>query len=105
MVVLRVTMLEGRPPEKRRELVQRLTEMASRLLGEPYEEIRVILYEVRRDQWAVGGCFSQTGREGDAFGGGEEGAGGGQDPSRGPGLGSGFRGGLQDPRNPLSRAP
>ncbi|MFX9574586.1 tautomerase family protein, partial [Acinetobacter baumannii] len=26
MVVLKVTMLEGRPPEKKRELVKRLTE-------------------------------------------------------------------------------
>ncbi|BBL83388.1 tautomerase family protein [Thermus thermophilus] len=57
MVVLKVTMLEGRPPEKKRELVRRLTEMASRLLGEPYEEVRVILYEVRRDQWAAGGVL------------------------------------------------
>lgn len=31
--------------------------MASRLLGEPYEEVRVILYEVRRDQWAAGGVL------------------------------------------------
>jgi len=57
MVVLKVTLLEGRSLEKKRELVQRLTEMASRCLGEPAEEIRVILYEVRKDQWAVGGAF------------------------------------------------
>ena len=57
MVVLKVTLLEGRPPEKKRELVRRLTEMASRLLGEPYEEVRVILYEVRRDQWAAWGVL------------------------------------------------
>lgn len=57
MVVLKVTMLEGRPPEKKRELVKRLTEMASRLLQEPYEEVRVIFYEVRRDQWAAGGVL------------------------------------------------
>lgn len=57
MVVLRVTLLEGRPLDKKRELVQRLTEMAARVLGEPEEEVRVILYEVRRDQWAVGGVL------------------------------------------------
>ena len=57
MVVLKVTLLEGRPPEKKRELVRRLTEMASRLRGEPYEEVRVILCEVRRDQWAAGGVL------------------------------------------------
>ena len=57
MVVLRVTLLEGRPLDKKRELVRRLTEMAARVLGEPEEEVRVILYEVRRDQWAVGGVL------------------------------------------------
>ena len=57
MVVLRVTLLEGRPLDKKRELVRRLTEMAARVLGEPEEEVRVILYEVRRDQWAVGGAL------------------------------------------------
>jgi len=57
VVVLRVTLLEGRPLDKKRELVQRLTEMAARVLGEPKEEVRVILYEVRRDQWAVGGVL------------------------------------------------
>jgi 4-oxalocrotonate tautomerase len=57
VVVLRVTLLEGRPLDKKRELVQRLTEMAARVLGEPEEEVRVILYEVRRDQWAAGGVL------------------------------------------------
>ncbi|AEV16347.1 MAG: 2-hydroxymuconate tautomerase family protein [Thermus sp.] len=55
MVVLKVTLLEGRSLEKKRELVQRLTEMAARLLGEDPEEVRVILYEVPRAHWAVGG--------------------------------------------------
>lgn len=55
MVVLKVTLLEGRSLEKKRELVQRLTEMAAHLLGEDPEEVRVILYEVPRAHWAVGG--------------------------------------------------
>jgi 4-oxalocrotonate tautomerase len=56
-MVLKVTLLEGRPLEKKRELVWRLTEMASRLIGEPYEEVRVILYGVCPDQWAAGGVL------------------------------------------------
>lgn len=54
MVVLKITMLEGRPLEKKRELVRRLTEAAARHLGEPLEEIRVVIYEVPRENWAVG---------------------------------------------------
>ncbi len=57
MVVLKVTLLEGRSMEKKLELVKRLTEAAARHLKEPREEIRVILYEVRRDQWAAGGVL------------------------------------------------
>ncbi|AFV77449.1 uncharacterized protein, 4-oxalocrotonate tautomerase (plasmid) [Thermus oshimai JL-2] len=57
MVVLKVTLLEGRSMEKKRELVKRLTEAAARHLKEPQEEIRVILYEIRRDQWAAGGVL------------------------------------------------
>ncbi|GAA6742197.1 tautomerase family protein [Thermus antranikianii] len=57
MVVLKVTLLEGRSLERKRELVKRLTEMAARTLSEPYEEVRVILYEVRKDQWATGGIL------------------------------------------------
>ena len=49
--------MEGRPLDKKRELVRRLTEMAARVLGEPEEEVRVILSEVRRDQWAAGGVL------------------------------------------------
>ncbi|WP_114314068.1 tautomerase family protein [Thermus caldifontis] len=57
MVVLKVTLLEGRSLEKKRELVKRLTEVASRILYEPHEEVRVILYEVCKDQWAAGGVL------------------------------------------------
>lgn len=66
MVVLKVTLLRGRSLEKKRELVRRLTEMAARALSEPYEEVRVILYEVRKDQWATGGILlsDKEGREG-----------------------------------------
>ncbi|WP_018111978.1 tautomerase family protein [Thermus igniterrae] len=57
MVVLRVTLLQGRPLEKKRELAQRLTEMVARRLGEDKEEVRLILYEVPKENWAVGGVL------------------------------------------------
>jgi len=57
MVVLKVTLLEGRPLEKKRELARRLTEAAAKHLGEPKEEIRLVFYEVSKEQWAVGGVL------------------------------------------------
>lgn len=57
MVVLKVTLLQGRSLEKKRELARRLTEMVARRLGEPKEEVRLILYEVPKENWAVGGVL------------------------------------------------
>ncbi|WP_135256829.1 tautomerase family protein [Thermus caldilimi] len=57
MVVLKVTLLQGRSLEKKRELARLLTEMVARRLGEPKEEVRLILYEVPKENWAVGGVL------------------------------------------------
>ncbi len=57
MVVLKVTLLEGRSLEKKRELARRLSEAAARFLGEDLQEIRLVFYEVSKDDWAVGGVL------------------------------------------------
>jgi 4-oxalocrotonate tautomerase len=57
MVVLKVTLLEGRSPEKKRELARRLSEAAARFLGEDLQEIRLVFYEVSKEDWAVGGVL------------------------------------------------
>ncbi|RTG97532.1 tautomerase family protein [Thermus scotoductus] len=57
MVLLKVTLLEGRPLEKKRELAKKLTEAAARHFGVPREDIRLIFYEVSREDWAVGGTL------------------------------------------------
>jgi 4-oxalocrotonate tautomerase len=57
MVVLKVTLLEGRSLEKKRELARRLSEAAARFLGEDLQEIRLVFYEVSKEDWAVGGVL------------------------------------------------
>jgi 4-oxalocrotonate tautomerase len=57
MVVLKVTLLEGRSLEKKRELARRLGEAAARHFGEDLQEIRLVFYEVSKDDWAVGGVL------------------------------------------------
>lgn len=54
MLVLKVTMVEGRSPTQKAELIRRLAEAASRHLGVPIEEIRTIIYEVGKDEWGIG---------------------------------------------------
>lgn len=55
MLLLKITMLEGRTTGQKAELIRRLTASAARHLGWPAEEIRVIIYEVGRDEWGSGG--------------------------------------------------
>jgi 4-oxalocrotonate tautomerase len=55
MPVVEITFFEGRPIEKKRELVASVTEAVSKSIGVDPEGIHVILREVRRDQWAGGG--------------------------------------------------
>jgi len=55
MPLIRVDMLEGRTPEQKRELIRELTETTSRVLDVPRERIRVVLYEVPKTHWGIGG--------------------------------------------------
>lgn len=68
MLLLKVTMLEGRTAEQKAALIRRLTAAASQHLGWPAEEIRVVIYEVGRGEWGSGGrtMAEREGGEGDA---------------------------------------
>ncbi|MCS7050689.1 MAG: tautomerase family protein [Thermomicrobium sp.] len=54
MLVLKVTMLEGRTTQQKAELIRRLAEAAGRHFGVPVDEIRTIIYEVGRQDWGIG---------------------------------------------------
>ena len=55
MPFIQVTMLEGRTVEQKHDLMRKLTEAAVDALGSKPESIRVAIYEVDKDEWAVGG--------------------------------------------------
>ena len=55
MLILRLTMLEGRTVEQKAVLISRLTEAAACQLDIPSEQIRMIIYEVPPTNWGVGG--------------------------------------------------
>lgn len=55
MPMIQVTMLEGRTVEQKHELMRRLTEATTEVLGGDPQRIRVALYEVSPDEWAIGG--------------------------------------------------
>ncbi|MFN3337373.1 MAG: tautomerase family protein [Thermomicrobium sp.] len=54
MLVLKITMVEGRTPEQKAELIRRLAEAAARHFDVPVGEIRTIIYEVGRHEWGIG---------------------------------------------------
>lgn len=54
MPIIEVTLVEGREPERLRDLVTRLTDAAVEAVGAPRESVRVILREVPATHFAAG---------------------------------------------------
>ncbi len=55
MPLVEVTMIEGRPKEKKVALMKRITDAVEETVGAPRETIRVVIREVPAEHWAVGG--------------------------------------------------
>ena len=55
MLVLKVTMSQGRTPEQKEALIAQLSQAAATSLDWPLEEVRVAIYEVGDDEWGIGG--------------------------------------------------
>jgi 4-oxalocrotonate tautomerase len=55
MPTLRVELMEGRTPEQKKALVRALTDAVVQTLGNKPEGVDVILYEIKRHDWATGG--------------------------------------------------
>lgn len=57
MPTIRVEMFEGRTAEQKRQLVKAVTEAVVQTLGSKPEGVDVILYEIRKSEWATGGVL------------------------------------------------
>jgi 4-oxalocrotonate tautomerase len=55
MPTIRVEMFEGRSPEQKKALVKALTQAAVESLDARPEAVDVILYEVKKSDWATAG--------------------------------------------------
>lgn len=55
MPIINVTLIEGRPSEKKEGLIKELTEAAVRALDAPVQSVRVILNEVPAEHFGVAG--------------------------------------------------
>ena len=57
MPTIRVEMFEGRTPEQKQALVKALTEAAVNTIGSSPDAVDVILYEIKKSDWASGGVL------------------------------------------------
>jgi len=55
MPIIRIELLEGRTPAIKADLIAQVTDATVRTLGVDPEQVRVLLYELPPQHWAVGG--------------------------------------------------
>jgi 4-oxalocrotonate tautomerase len=55
MPTIRVELMEGRTPDQKKNLVQALTQAVVDTLGSKPESVDVVLYDIKRSDWATGG--------------------------------------------------
>ena len=57
MPVIQITMSKGRTLEQKRELVRVLTKETARILNSKEENMRVLIYEVSKENWGNAGIL------------------------------------------------
>ncbi|WP_415282565.1 tautomerase family protein [Candidatus Nitrososphaera sp. FF02] len=57
MPVIQITMSQGRTVEQKRELVKVLTRESARILKTDEDAVRVLIYEVSKENWGNAGVL------------------------------------------------
>jgi len=57
MPVIQITMSQGRSVEQKRELIQVLTKETARIMKTQDEKIRILIYEVSKENWGNAGVL------------------------------------------------
>src|SRR5262245_55294903 len=57
MPIVTVAMYDGRTIEQKREIVKGITDVIARVTGNPAESVHVVIEEVKRENWAIGGIL------------------------------------------------
>jgi 4-oxalocrotonate tautomerase len=58
MPVVTIAMFEGRTIEQKRELVKGVTDVVARVTGNSPDAVHVVIEEVKRENWSIGGLLS-----------------------------------------------
>jgi 4-oxalocrotonate tautomerase len=57
MPVIQITITQGRSVEQKRELVSVLTRETARIMNTEQEKVRILIYEVSKDNWGNAGIL------------------------------------------------
>lgn len=57
MPIVQITMAEGRTPEQKRAVAEKVTEVLVRELNTPADSVTVFIYELEKDHIAKGGIL------------------------------------------------
>lgn len=57
MPIVRVEMYEGRSVDQKREIVRGVTDVVARVTGNPPDAVHVIIEDVKRENWGIGGLI------------------------------------------------
>jgi 4-oxalocrotonate tautomerase len=59
MPIIHIHILEGRSREKKEALIRNLTETTAATLDAPPENVRVIIHEMRKQDYGIGGVSAE----------------------------------------------
>ena len=57
MPVIQITISQGRSVEQKRELIKVLTRETARIMKTKEEKIKILIYEVTKENWGNGGII------------------------------------------------
>jgi len=55
MPVVRIDLWKGREKETKKELIEKVTSVVADVIGCPIEAVQIIINEVEKDNWGIGG--------------------------------------------------
>jgi len=59
MPLAQISILEGRDEATKARLIEKVTEAISESLSAPRERVRVVIYEVPKSNWGIGGTSAK----------------------------------------------
>ncbi len=60
MPLAQISILEGRSKEMKTDLIREVTKAIGRSLNAPEESVRVVIYEVPKSDWGIGGDTAES---------------------------------------------